>query len=71
MLYEFRIDGEIVEVTLSKNDDVWTLSGNNASILPDGRIRLISKDNTIFFAHSIYKLISCKINFMFIKICWK
>ena len=52
MLYEFRIDGEIVEVTLSKNDDVWTLSGNNASILPDGRIRLISKDNAVFFAHS-------------------
>ena len=52
MLYEFRIDGDIVEVTLSKNDDVWTLSGNNASILPDGRIRLISKDNAVFFAHS-------------------
>ena len=52
MLYEFRIDGEIVEVTLSKNNNVWTLSGNNASILPDGRIRLVSKDNTVFFAHS-------------------
>lgn len=52
MRYEFRIDGEIVEVTLSKNDDFWSLSGNNASILPDGRIRLVSKDNTVFFAHS-------------------
>ena len=52
MLYEFRIDGEIVEVTLSKNDDVWTLSGNNASILLDGRIRLISTDGSVFFAHS-------------------
>jgi len=52
MLYEFRIDGEIIEVTLSKNGDVWRLSGNNASILPDGRIRLVSKDNTVFFAHS-------------------
>ena len=52
MLYEFRIDGEIVEVTLSKNDDIWTLSGSNASILPDERIRLVSKDNHVFFAHS-------------------
>ena len=52
MQYEFRIDGETVEVTLAKNDDLWTLSENNASILPDGRIRLESKEGTIFFAHS-------------------
>jgi len=52
MLYEFKIDGKTVEVTLAKNDDVWTLSGNNASILSDGRIRLVSKDGAIFFAHS-------------------
>ena len=52
MLYEFRIDGEIVEVTLSKNDDVWTLSGNNASILPDGRIKVEMSDGTVHFAHS-------------------
>ena len=52
MQYEFRIDGEIVEVTLSKNEDMWTLSGNNAIILPDDRIKLISNDGTIFFAHS-------------------
>jgi 3-methylcrotonyl-CoA carboxylase alpha subunit len=52
MQYEFRIDGETVEVTLAKNGDLWTLSENNASILPDGRIRLESKEGTIFFAHS-------------------
>ena len=52
MQYEFRIDGETVEVTLAKDGDLWTLSENNASILPDGRIRLESKEGTIFFAHS-------------------
>ncbi|MBT3420575.1 MAG: biotin/lipoyl-binding protein [Euryarchaeota archaeon] len=52
MQYEFRIDGETVEVTLAKNGDLWTLSENNASILPDGRIRLESKEGTTFFAHS-------------------
>jgi acetyl/propionyl-CoA carboxylase alpha subunit len=52
MQYEFRIDGENVEVTLAKNGDLWTLSENNASILPDGRIRLESKEGTTFFAHS-------------------
>ena len=52
MQYEFRIDGETVEVTIAKNDDLWTLSENNASILHDGRIRLESKEGTIFFAHS-------------------
>ena len=52
MQYEFRIDGEIVEVTLSKSEDTWTLSGNNAVILPDGRIKLFSNDGSIFFAHS-------------------
>ena len=52
MQYEFRIDGETVEVTLAKNGDLWTLSEYNASILPDGRIRLESKEGTIFFAHS-------------------
>jgi len=52
MQYEFRIDGQTVEVTLAKNGDLWTLSENNASILPDGRIRLESKEGTTFFAHS-------------------
>lgn len=52
MQYEFRIDGETVEVTLAKNGDLWTLSENNASVLPDGRIRLESKEGTVFFAHS-------------------
>ena len=52
MRYEFRIDGEVVEVTLSKVDGIWSLSGNNASILPDGRIRLVSTDGSVFFAHS-------------------
>ena len=52
MQHEFRFDGEVVEVTVAKDGDNWLLSGNNALILPDGRIRVEMHDGTIHFANS-------------------
>ncbi|MAP59186.1 MAG: hypothetical protein CL978_03005 [Euryarchaeota archaeon] len=52
MQHEFRFDGETVEVTVAKQGDNWVLSGNSASILRDGRIKVEMSDGTIHFAHS-------------------
>ncbi len=52
MQHEFRIDGEIVEVTVAKQDDNWVLSGNSANILRDGRIKVKMSDGTIHYAYS-------------------
>ena len=47
MQHEFRFDGETVEVTVAKQGDNWVLSGNSASILRDGRIKVEMSDGTI------------------------
>ncbi len=52
MQHEFRIDGEIVEVTVAKQGDNWVLSGNSANILTDGRIKVKMSDGTIHYAYS-------------------
>jgi 3-methylcrotonyl-CoA carboxylase alpha subunit len=52
MQHEFRLDGDTVEVTVARNGNDWHLSGNMASILPDGRIRLEMDNGRIYFAHS-------------------
>ena len=52
MQYEFRVDGEVVEVTVAKKGEDWVLSGNNATIMADGRIKFEMSDGTIHFAHS-------------------
>lgn len=52
MQHEFRVDGEVVEVTVAKQGDDWVLAGNVANILSDGRIKVEMPDGTIRFAHS-------------------
>ena len=52
MQHEFRVDGEVVEVTVAKQGDDWVLAGNVANILSDGRIKVQMPDGTIHFAHS-------------------
>ncbi len=52
MQYEFRVDGEVIEVTVAKKGEEWVLSGNNASIMADGRIKVQMSDGTIHFAYS-------------------
>lgn len=52
MQHEFRVDGEVVEVTVAKQGDDWVLAGNVANILSDGRIKVEMPDGTIHFAHS-------------------
>ena len=52
MQHEFRVDGEVIEVTVAKQGENWFLSGNNAIIMADGRIKVEMADGTIHFAHS-------------------
>jgi len=52
MQHEFKVDGEIIEVTVAKQGENWFLSGNSAIILTDGRIKVEMADGTIHFAHS-------------------
>ena len=52
MQHEFRVDGEVVEVTVAKQGDDWVLAGNVANILSDGRIKVEMPDGVIHFAHS-------------------
>ena len=52
MQHQFRFDGKIIEVTVSKDGENWQLSGNSALILPDGRIKVEMHDGTVHFANS-------------------
>lgn len=52
MQHEFRFGEEVVEVSISKQNNQWILSDLEAEIMPDGRIKITNSENKITFAHA-------------------
>ena len=52
MQHEFRFGDEVVEVSISKQNNQWILSDLEAEIMPDGRIKITNSDNKTTFAHA-------------------
>ena len=52
MQNEFKFGGEKVEVTVAKNDEIWSLGEYSGQIVGDGRILITAADGQARFAHS-------------------
>ncbi len=52
MLHEFKVNSEMVEVTVAREDQDWLLGDFKAQVLDDGRILVYSPDGTSRIAHS-------------------
>ena len=52
MQNEFKVGGEKVEVTVAKNDEIWSLGEYSGRIVGDGRILITAADGQARFAHS-------------------
>ncbi len=52
MMHEFKVNGEMVEVTIARDGQEWLLGDYNAHILSDGRLVVRSLDGRAKIAHS-------------------
>ena len=52
MMHEFKVNGEMVEVTIARDGHEWLLGDYNARILSDGRVVVHSLDGRAKIAHS-------------------
>ena len=52
MLHEFKVNSEMVEVTVARDGQDWLLGDYKAQILDDGRIMVHSRDGRSKIAHS-------------------
>tara|TARA_Y100001954_G_C15752563_1_gene574488 strand:+ start:588 stop:1049 length:462 start_codon:yes stop_codon:yes gene_type:complete len=52
MLHEFKVNGEMVEVTVARDGQDWLLGDYKAQILADGRLSVQSPDGRAKIAHS-------------------
>ena len=52
MQHEFKVDGEMVEVTVAKDGQEWILGDHVAIISDNGRIMVKQPDGRTSFAHS-------------------
>ena len=52
MQHEFKVDGEMVEVTVAKDGQEWILGNHVAIISDNGRIMVKQPDGRTSFAHS-------------------
>ena len=52
MLHEFKVNSEMVEVTVAKDGQDWLLGDYKAQVLDDGRIMVHSRDGRSKIAHS-------------------
>ena len=52
MLHEFKVSGEIAQVTVAKDGEGWLLGEYRASVLTDGRIMVQTPDGRSRIAHS-------------------
>jgi acetyl/propionyl-CoA carboxylase alpha subunit len=52
MMHEFKVNGEMVEVTVARDGQDWLLGENHASVLADGRIMVHTPDGRSRIAHS-------------------
>ena len=51
MLHEFKVNGEMAEVTVAREGQEWLLGEYRASVLTDGRI-MVQQDGRSRIAHS-------------------
>jgi len=52
MMHEFKVNSEMVEVTVAKDGQDWLLGDYKAQVLDDGRIMVQSRDGRSKIAHS-------------------
>ena len=52
MMHEFKINGEMVEVTVARDGQDWLLGEYQASVLTDGRIMVHTTYGRSRIAHS-------------------
>jgi acetyl/propionyl-CoA carboxylase alpha subunit len=52
MMHEFKVNGEMVEVTVARDGQDWLLGEYHASVLADGRIMVHTPDGRSRIAHS-------------------
>ena len=52
MLHEFKVNGEMIEVTVARDGQDWLLGDYKAQILADGRLSVQSPDGRAKIAHS-------------------
>ena len=52
MMHEFKVNGEMVEVTIARDGQNWLLGEYQASVLADGRIMVHTPDGRSRIAHS-------------------
>jgi acetyl/propionyl-CoA carboxylase alpha subunit len=52
MMHEFKVNGEMVEVTVARDGQDWLLGEYQASVLADGRIMVHTPDGRSRIAHS-------------------
>jgi len=52
MMHEFKVNSEMVEVTVAKDGQDWLLGDYKAQVLDDGRIMVHSRDGRSKIAHS-------------------
>ena len=52
MMHEFKVNGEMVEVTVARDGQDWLLGEYQARVLTDGRIMVQTTDGRSRIAHS-------------------
>ena len=52
MHHQFKSPDGPIEVTVAKQGQVWYLGGLEATLMADGRLRLVNANGKVMFAHA-------------------